>query len=335
LVLILRRIIAERATEGPGLILITLGAWSWLQIAALAYGRANYSMMMSPRYMDLFANGSAANLIALAWLWRPPARAPGWTLLAAGWVFIFVAGLHRETLRSHVEFLDGFAAAKETERHHLRSFLATGDVDELRNTPPDELPYPDGNFLAYALSHPGIRTYLPMGIRPPLAVTAAAGSNGFVSTVSKDLPMGAARRIWLARSGPARLVSAPLEVGELPLLHLALCGGPGLDASVVRLESPSDTEILPPLRLSEDQWAASDIRIPEGRPVRLVVEIPAGRHWLALVDPVELGRASWWVHWLLRRADVFTAVPATLLALSLIAITLLEIRSGLAAPHSL
>jgi hypothetical protein len=321
-VLIAQRV-RRRELRADETVLIALAGWSWLQVTALAYGRANFGMLTSPRYMDMYAIGSVTNAIAFALLLRRGGRRLFWGAAAIAWIALFVFGLRSETRRAYEDFLDGFPRLKASERSHLREFLVAEDPAALRRAPLEELPYPNPDILGRLLDGPGVRALLPLSIRAPVKLAPAAESNGFVRTEAD--PAGAvARPTWIARRGPARFVSEPLALGRLPLLHLEIAGSVGLSGAVLRLQSPDGSESAAPAPRFGDAWQAMDLPVPSGSPVRLVVDLPPGEHWLAFTDPVELGRASWLTHWLLHRADAWARIAGLMFGAALIALLALD-----------
>jgi hypothetical protein len=310
---------------GPeGSVVAALALWSWLQIAAIAFGRAKDGMAGSSRYMDIYAVGSFANALALALLWVRGDRFRKTGLLAIAWTALFCCGLWSSTQDARRDFLADIPGRKAAERRHVISFLETGDLAVLASARPEELPYPSAQTLAGLLRAPGIRAVLPVSVRPALALSPDAGSGGF--QVSGPAPESTART-WTAQSGPARFASRPLPAAMLPYLHLSVSGGPDLNASLLRLESARGSEPLPPYGLLGGRAHSADIPVQGDRPVHLAVEIPPGEHGFSFTEPVELGRESWANRWLLRRAGELAGVSGALLGAAWAALLIIDLRS--------
>jgi hypothetical protein len=305
--------IRRREASGDEAALFALAAWVALQVAAIAYAREGFGMFRSPRYMDLYSLGAVVNALALAVLLaRRPVPAP-LALLAAAWSVAFLVGLWNLDRGAQQIYLGRVPGLKAVERHYVRAFLASGDLPALRSAPSDQLPYPNADELGRFLSAPGIRSMLPVGIRPALVLAADAGTSGFESVERSGLPPGAPGRGWVARRGPARFVSRPLAAGLLPYLHVLLAGSRDLETSAVRLEwdgSQRQAQAGPPLR---PDWSSADLAVPPQAGVRLVAEVAPGEHWLAFTEPVELGRGSLANRWLLRQSGSIAAVGGLLL----------------------
>jgi hypothetical protein len=310
----LRRLGASEA------VLMGLVFWSWLQMAAISYGRVNLSSD-SPRYTDLLAVGLFANGLSLFILWEQTRRGILMASAAAVWLALVGLGLRARDHEARVWVLGDLPSLNSAERSHIRAFLADGDIAELGSAPARELPYPLFKELGGFLSARGISSMLPLGIRPAVALVADSGSSGFAVTGPRGLPSGAEGRIWIARTSPARFVSKPLPVSDLPFLHLEFCGSSDLSRAVLHLESADGDEY--PLGYSplEDRWQTVDLSVPRGGSARLVVEVPARKHWFAFTEPVELGRGSWANRWLLRRSEWVAALSGILLAGALVTIT--------------
>jgi len=323
---------ARARSMGPGeSVLIALAVWLWMQAAVIALGRANEGVFRSPRYMDLYAVGSFCNVVALALLWRSGARGRALGLLAAGWVALFASGLWMRTRDVHSVYLRNTPRLKASERRNVRAFLATGDASILRAAGKDELPYPSPAGLEVMLRAPGIVSMLPMGIRTPLHLAPSAGSAGFELQEPAGIFQDSGARIWIARKGPARFVSQPLPQDILPFVHLDVAGSRGMDAAALRVETAAAGVTMPPFALTEGLPHSADVAVPEGAAAHLVVDVPAGDHWFAFAEPVELGRGSWATHWLLRRSGLITAISALLFAAALIGLALADRSSRTAA----
>ena len=320
-VLMVKRI-RSRDLRGDEAILMALAFWSWLQVAALSYGRVNFGVG-SPRYTDVLAVGVFTSGIALFIIWREGRKGLVLGSLVAAWIFLFAIGLWRQDRHARADVLNEFPSLRSAERRHIKAYLAGGKPDELESAPANELPYPVPERLEELLSEPGVRAMLPVGIRPPLELSIDAESSGFVVTDPRRLPSEYESRAWYAGAGPARFVSRAFVASDLPYLHLQFCGSPDLDGTVVRLESIDGGESAPARPLSADRWQTVDFSVSRDSPSRLVVDIPKGNHWFAFTDPVELGRMSWANRWLLRRSAWVVAASAITMAAALIMMVLL------------
>jgi hypothetical protein len=323
-VLIARRLRA-RQFSGDEAVLFALAAWTWMNAAAIAYGRANLGMAESPRYTDVYAVGLVANAIALAILSGRGCRARVLAPLAALWIALISLGLWGQNHRAYTEVLNDLPRVKSQERLHLRAFLSSGDIEGLLSAPPNELPYPRPDLLGNLLTVPQMRAMLPMSIRPPVELAPEPGSSGFEAVTSLNPPLDSGGRIWIARKGPARFVSQPLGPDVLAFLHIAVCGSADLDASALHLESANEIETDESFPLRGDRWRASDLPSLRESSMRVVVDIPPGDHWFAFSEPVELGRGSWADRWLLRRSADLTLLAGILFGAAFLALLALDL----------
>ena len=318
------RRVSERRLRGDESVLVALGLWAWLQVAVLAYGRANQGMIQSPRYSDLYAIGCIANLLALGILWRPGPSSRPWALFAALWAFAFLCGLWSAEERANTYYLRDFSRLKPLEKQHVRDFVETGDRGPLARAPRHELPYPMPDGLADLLAEPAIRSVLPVSVRPALRTEPLADSAGF--TAATDPATGA--RVWTAARGPARFVGPELPIAVLPFVRIAVRGSPDLLDSALRFEPADGGAPEAPLGLDAVGWRVRELRLPASSSARLVVELPAGNHWIAFSEPQEVGRLSWLTHWVLRRSGAFTAAGGILFGMALTALLLSDLRMG-------
>ncbi len=308
-------------------VLVCLALWTWLQVAAIAYGRANFGMVRSSRYADLYAVGCFANLLALALQCGAGSRTRAQGAWAAGWMVLFACGLWARDREAHLLYLDRLPALHEIQGRKVRSFLATGDLAGLSAAGTGELPYPRADVLGSLLSAPGIRELLPVGIRPAVPLQPDPGSVGFEVAAASTLPAGPPVRIWIARRGPAHFVSQPLPGNLLPFVHIGVSGSAGLGASPLRIETEDGrSRPFPGGSLGDGRWHAADIELPEGPGPRIVAEMPAGDHWLAFSEPVEVGRESRINSWLLRRSGAVEAAALAFFLASWLALLALDLR---------
>jgi hypothetical protein len=314
--------IRSRDLGGDGAILLALTFWSWLQVAALSYGRVNTSLE-SPRYTDVLAVGVFAAGVALFVIGRKGRLTGALGCVAVAWLALLAIGLWRQDHHARVDVLGDIPHVKAAEKRHIKAYLSDGKLADLESAPPNEVPYPVPAKLGEWLSEPGIRAMLPAGIRPPRELIADAESHGFAVADPGRLPPESENEAMVAGSGPAKFVSQKFAASELPMIHMKFCGSPDLDGAVIRLESLDGDELAPSKPLAPDRWQAVDFDVPRDTPSRIVVDIPPGNHWFAFTEPVELGRMSWASRWLLRRAPWVVVVSGSILAATLMLIAIL------------
>ncbi len=315
--LLVARRLRERRVHPLESVLLAIALWCWLQMAAIASSRGQAD---SPRYMDLYALDCMANLLAMGILCseRPVKRMH--LLAAALFLGSFACGFHSLGTFTHEVYIDRIPAIKAAERLHVREYLSSGDEAVLAKAPSNELPYPVAGRLADILDAPGIRSMLPVGIRAPVALKQEPASTGFRRAERGDLPAGYGGEGWIASRGPAHFVSEPLPLGLLAYLHIHAAGSPDLASSAFRLDSDVGVSVDSSARPLGPEWRSLDLALPPNATARLVVDVPAGDHWLAFVNPIEIGTGSVDNRWLLRRSGVLTCLSGILLAFLLVAV---------------
>lgn len=314
---VLYRALRRRELAAVDAVMFGLVAWSWLQLAALAYGRGHEMLVASSRYMDLFALLLVVNAIALARLWLGFSRHGMGVVWIVFWSGVVGWGLQQQTNVAYANVLDGFTRQRSVERQHIRAFIRLGDWPRLQQTPQEQLPHPSADVLKHCLSHPGVRPLLPAGLRTAIALVPAPESCGFLSTFADAATGSPDEAFWRSTGGPARFVSEPLPPHTLPVLRIAFLGGKTLSPSVLRLEAADGTYV--PLgieRFAGDRWQTAHLSVPQNHgPIRLVVNLPAGAPAFAFADPVELGRWSWYAHHVRKHAPLIVWTSIGLLCL--------------------
>jgi hypothetical protein len=82
-------------------------------------------------------------------------------------------------------------------------------------------------------------------------------------------------------------------------------GDTASEAPPLRIETADGkSRDFPRLSHGDGLWRSADLEVPDGASARIVADLPAGGHWLAFSEPVEVGRESWFTHWLLRRSGI-------------------------------
>lgn len=144
---------------------VGMGAWAILQVASLAYGRADYPLFS--RYLDIMVFGVVVSFLCLLMVLNA-AKRPDWPLraLTAIWVLAVVTGAGGQA----VSYLPGQLAEKHrqstAETMNLSRYLATGDISYLKDKPLFDIPLPSADALASIVSKPEIRAILPPSLLP-------------------------------------------------------------------------------------------------------------------------------------------------------------------------
>ena len=165
------RILTGREPKGssPLPVAVVLAAFAGANILAVAFFRGNdvARLDISPRYQDVLAVGTIANLLGLiALLSRTPIRWKRAThYVAAIWVILVAGCVIARGVSLSTTMLPFWRQAGIEQATRLRSFLdATDDSgreESLRNTTFWQRGYPDAERLASILRTAGLRAALP------------------------------------------------------------------------------------------------------------------------------------------------------------------------------
>ncbi|MFZ5496124.1 MAG: hypothetical protein ACOZE5_12415 [Verrucomicrobiota bacterium] len=310
----------DRAAGSFPLVLLGLAAWVLLQVLATAYTRGAGGGMPSARYADTLAFGLLVNGLALAWLWPRLAPAVTRSGLGVAWILAAAVPATLQADRIFREILPANRRHLEACEENVRRYLATDDASHL-DTP--DIPYPGIRALRERIDLPAIRAILPVSVRAPvpLAGSDPAGQLISYSTVRHArtyappspapalvaaLPKLAQRTFWVASSG---CTDFSLSLSKPAVLRLLVAGTGQPELS---LALPSFTAPIRLPSLSPTIWRAVYVPVSSPNPV-LRAGTPAGS-WLAITEPVEMARGSYWC-WRLVRSGRFLWPAAAGLAL--------------------
>ena len=325
----------ERRGDRRAELLLGVGGWCVLQVAALAYTRDGHGAPPACRYMDLLAifpltNFLAAVLLATEFAGAGRGKIAGALVVTAGWVGVLAVGLGRETAKDFRVWLPGYAAAQRQSEANARGYLRTGDFTRyLAGKPPDDLAFPRPERLRELLDDPTIRALLPADVRTPLPVRMEkAGEGGTFVPDGWPPPLTAppGLRAWGSypgRSGTSRGELSETGAGrKLPYLAFQFAGDlgePGL-SFVLRDGASSRRLDWRPAHVPRVRWRVDYLRRP-GDDLRLEVSVTRAGRWFAFAEPVEVGGWSYRAGWLLRRAGWGFAAGWGLAALAALAAT--------------
>ncbi len=298
-------------------LILTLAFWSFLQTAALAYGRGHLNL--SSRYLDTTCTTLIASLASLFVLkenleYRKLSR-PFLMALATVWVGMMFWGMWQtsqyamstkaDTAQDH--YMPANRRWSLREEDNVRAFIATGDTGRLANQKILAIPYSDASGLASLLLDPHLMAIMPAVCRPPLKLEKDGESDAsFVPDgYPPDVPAQPFTRAWGNFStnelkAPSTFVSQPLSA-TLPKLVLPLgCGtNPGgIRLQLVEQQTGRTIELHPE---TAGRWHTLIIDAPRS-PFRLKITDPNQHSWVAVGDIQESGRLSYYALVLLNHA---------------------------------
>lgn len=324
--LLISVILRRGATTVVERLVIGLVIWVALHAVAIAYGRGA-SPVPSPRYLDYLSLGFVANAMAVvAAMDRAPGRALVRPMLRATtavwlvWVSVGVDTSVVRTLNDLTTWRQWFA----NQVTSVRTVIASGDVSNfLKQAPLVQLPYPDPTRLTTVLQDDYIRGILPPAVRAPLRVEPRTVTNdAFVlQAPDRGLPYDVLSRAWWSlgdegkRTVVGRFESEPLRCNSTSQLRFEVAGYLGWPDQYLALrEQGTRDRAISPSVLAGEQWADVILRCPAG-PFTIVAIDQAADSWFAFREPVEIGRASRFVEWLIRRSRgmLFVSLALTVL----------------------
>jgi hypothetical protein len=273
-------------------------AWTLLQCVAIAYGRGGEipDAVYSNRYLDLLAPKLALGVIALG------VAFPRWARWTIGVLWLAVLGFY---LQQGAGFYWKDSVAPNIARDqrriaHVHTYLRTGNAHELLDQAPGEIPYPTGSDLILRLNPKVVRDYLPASVRLPVKLSSSPGAGRAIPPLLPPAPETVAVSTWAGDSPDPRSSvhwrSRPVTIATRPVLRFYVAGNLGDPARKLRLviHGANGTEDIAPAAAPGDAWAAVEIFRPSGAWwLEAVDEDPQG--WFAVTEPVEVGRASWFV----------------------------------------
>jgi hypothetical protein len=316
-------LVRRREVDAAGIAATAIGAWTALQIASLAYGRArdllHDQITVHSRYTDILALTVLVNVFFCLRLLRyPSARVqPKMRLVIASvWLTVMVAGYAAQGALGFVA-MQQFSLSRQTQAENVRRYVQGANAAAIDTALPWNLPYPDKQRLKMMLDDKTVRDILPASTRQALPIGAYFGGfsvNGMPAGVPRSQGKGAYGS-YAPKTGNdniADMTAAGLH-SRFPYLQFAIAGYLGLDGLDLNLESGDGTTShrVAPAIAAKESWAIAAVRVPSSD-FRLHARDNSRTAWFAFAEPTEIGRLSLWTEWLLAISPAL--LFATLLA---------------------
>ncbi len=152
-----RQLQLKPKADDPTWFLFALCVWIFAQMSVIAYGRGNGQVLAS-RYLDLYAVGFLANIVAILLNMRDPVLK--WSVKPLSfWVMALFIGLGI-FLPSIARELRATAASSAEGETRVRAYLATRD-ERVLNEQNASIPYPDAKRLKSLLDQKAVQSILP------------------------------------------------------------------------------------------------------------------------------------------------------------------------------
>ena len=303
----------SRRVDTTAWVLLGLGAGCFLMDATLAYARA--PAVLASRYFDQFLFALCINAAALLWLVSVRTGRLRW---AAGvgvtaWMAIAFTPVIRTSWNGYRE-LPAEARLREAQGERLARFVREGDRSAIADAPEGSLPLPNGarHYFFEVLENPALRSALPPSLREWVPFTSEAGSDRAPQTSAlPESPQGEVRSVAARDGRVVRRVDLGLVAAGC-VLQFYLAGEPGAGEAEVRLVRSQEGRERVSLSQPVMAWKKVHLPVPNG-PFHLELEARGKGAWVAMTQPVEVGRLAWRAHHLREQAGLL-ALGAALLA---------------------
>ncbi|MEZ0217861.1 MAG: hypothetical protein ACAH89_12055 [Rariglobus sp.] len=324
----------RRPASDPAWLLVTLGLWGVAQSAAIAYGRA--AEFRVSRYTDNLTITLVVGFACLLHLCITLTGRPRRHLIVLTFVWVAVVG--GGIIESCVERLPARIQRKYEEsliqENHVRTFIATGDIQELLDKPRLHIPSSKPAELAVLLNNPTLRAILPTNIRSelqPVRITPSAPAGFRPDGFAPGPPKPAGTTTWGSFDSDTH--HTPVGVIELHFpaggrtswLTFSVTGAtqtPGLALALI-----DEKGLVQPIALPADTgpcWRPVVVHRPNGPfTLRITDESPVAS--LAFTYPKEIGFAT--------IMSDFLQAQAPWIALLGIALAGLGARAALISPN--
>ena len=327
-------------------LLVGLTLWSGGQLLVLSKMRGVYGRGGSWRHFDLHALWVFANVVALIILARAllsclSARADsrGWKALLvaglAGYAGLLAGGIVTQCVVAR-DLLDNRRARIEAEVIQLHAYLATGEKKLLTERPYDT-PFPNIADPGALLDDPVVRGLLPAVVRPGLPMKPLHNVQSARAYIRAPMPPGIFTppgvNFWVSwrpnlpeTLTPRTENPVPLGVGEWELpstrfryLEVEYQGdlsGPRPPIMALFAQPPNSAPATV-ANLDPSQggtWQSAVLKAPSPQN-RLRIQETSPRAWMAIAEPVELGRLSFWCLRAREQYALLASVGITLMVL--------------------
>ncbi|HEV8284101.1 MAG TPA: hypothetical protein VGQ09_07310 [Chitinophagaceae bacterium] len=290
--------------------LVALIFWSVGQVFSLAYGRGA-APTIAPRYMDLFALMILLNFACLISIAQMTPKKRYYVSIIGIWTMIVISTLALDNIHHLGNDLEAKHAISVEEESNTRNYLATGDSSHLKNKQYLQIPYPDPDRLALILSWPEIRKILPPDISPGLQPKAieidpneSFTKNGYFPTTAgyANNSLGSfTMRGDTATGNITMKYDADVPAGKI-LIPVA---GYPLNAGIsLGIEQKGKWESVDVKSNPKESWSMAKSKVLSGQFAIKAMD-SSKTTWLAIGNPVLVGRMDGVVNWLLMHYYIF------------------------------
>lgn len=290
---------------------VAIGGWVILQAVVIAYGRGGNLVYLegggpNSRYMDILALGIVVNFLAFNLLTKSQIDKLTKRRLhnyASGWGLLFTWGMFFMMLNSDLGGLHAIKWLSERNVDQLkytREFLATRNLNVLKDKPFKHIPYRVPEELADLLTNAQILRILPHRLVIPTLFKPTLGSPFVVNGLALGAPPYPQEEVLgsythqLGNAATGSFVSSPITVDH-EYLEIPVTGYLGeLDISLTLVVKEKNliTPIVP-AEVPKDRWISCYVRTPQ-QPFQVIAIDRHPAYWFAFAMPRGVGRFSFW-----------------------------------------
>lgn len=316
--------------SGQHLLILSIGLWVALQMAAMAASRGAGALPPPSRYTDTLIFGLLVNFLALWSLFHllPNLK---WrqchALLSVAWVALAGWGLASVTKDNLLVDIPLRHRIHQEQHTNVTNFVLDNEDEHLLGKPPGEVPHPFPEQLIAWLRDPAVRAILPFSVREPLPVhaidTEELDSPGFSA---QGLPPGLppspghwVRGSFISSQGGTAskgIYQAKFHSpGKFPYLGWMVAGHLDERGSFMTIKAEGKArEKLLASAPSQTRWQPVFVRSRAGSYEWQGKDNSVSR-WLAFTPPKEIGRLSRQAMLILQQAELILALGLCLFVL--------------------
>jgi hypothetical protein len=286
--------------NAPEWFLAAMVVWSFAQCVLIAYGRA--SLALSSRYLDTFAIGILVNFVCLLMVAKNYIHKMRALTLAG--VFCWTAAILISLGIHCVTDLPNWLANKRNDNYveelNTRHYLASGNIQDLKDKGPMGIPYPNPDRLASILSWPEIRNILPgnlMQLKPTIIQNNPERTfitNGYYPTTSNsfDSTLGS---YHVEGPGDGATGEATIQfTSNQNEVKFDVAGFPLNEGMKLEIEQNGHRKPVAIKNNPRESWKTVYAKIDKG-PFSIRLTDSSTTTWMAISMPSASGRLDWLV----------------------------------------
>ncbi len=304
--------------------LLALILWFLGQACSIAYGRAGGHL--ASRYLDLFAIVILVNFVCLISILQDyMSNRYGWALFGKSiWVITIMVSLGSYAGKYIPNELSTKRDTGIAQEINTKNYLATGDINYLKDKPSLHVPYPVPEQLASILALPGISEILPANISRPLIYRSIESipadtfvADGYYpSTPGRSgMTLGSYNAEGDFATGHAKIAFS--STNKDAVLAIPVAGYPLTSGIQLEIEQTSQRKPVIIKYNPKEAWGLGYVSINKG-PFSIILTDLSRENtgWLAVGAPNVVGRLDALINKLLAGYPVFIIFGLVIIVLS-------------------